>query len=256
MREILSKSNRAVLKEFVCSNVLIAFDYDGTLAPIVKDPARAVMRTRTRNLLCDLTRRLPVVVISGRAQGDTLKMLRGVGVYEVIGNHGMEPWHASSHYIGEVQQWRAVLETAIAPYKGLTIEDKTYSLAVHYRQSREKKKARAAILRAANELSGVRVIGGKQVVNILPYGAPHKGVALEKERARLQCDTAIYVGDDVTDEDVFSLDQPGRLLTIRIGKKRESAAAYYLANQVAIDEFLAALVAYHREAHSRAAPVP
>ena len=113
--------------------------------------------------------------------------------------------------------------------QGRRIEDKGFSIAVHYRQSREKKNALAAILEAAARLGNVRVIGGKQVVNILPDGAPHKGIALERERERLRCDTAIYVGDDETDEDVFALDQPGRLLAIRVGAASASQAPYSCA---------------------------
>ena len=100
------------------------------------------------------------------------------------------------------------------------IEDKGLSLAVHYRGARRKKEARALILDAAAGLGDVRLVGGKQVLNVLPAGAPGKGQALERARARLGCDTAVYVGDDETDEDVFALDQPGRLLAIRVGRKR------------------------------------
>jgi trehalose 6-phosphate phosphatase len=126
--------------------------------------------------------------------------------------------------------------------QGVWVEDKAYSVAVHYRQSRHKKVALPAILAAAAALGEVRLIGGKQVVNILPVGAPHKGFALEKARDGMRCDTAIYVGDDETDEDVFGLDQPGRLLAVRVGPKRSSEAPYYLRNQRAVDELLAELL--------------
>jgi trehalose 6-phosphate phosphatase len=75
-------------------------------------------------------------------------------------------------------------------------------------------------------------------VNIVPADAPHKGMALERERSRLFCDTAIYVGDDETDEDVFALDQPGRLLSIRVGRKEDSRADFYLESQAGIDPLL------------------
>jgi trehalose 6-phosphate phosphatase len=100
-------------------------------------------------------------------------------------------------------------------------------------------------------LGDVRVIGGKQVVNVLPKGAPHKGLALERELERLRCDTAIYVGDDETDEDVFALDRPGRLLMIRVGAKRSSSAAYYIRSQEAIEELLEALVGARRKQERR-----
>jgi trehalose 6-phosphate phosphatase len=95
----------------------------------------------------------------------------------------------------------------------------------------------------ASQLGDVRLIRGKQVVNLLPHDAPHKGVALEKARDRFGCDTALYVGDDETDEDVFGLDQPGRLLTIRVGRRQGSLASYFLRNQGEMDELLAALLA-------------
>jgi trehalose 6-phosphate phosphatase len=87
-------------------------------------------------------------------------------------------------------------------------------------------------------------MGGKQVLNILPPDAPHKGMALERARERFGCDTAIYVGDDETDEDVFQLDQPGRLLAVRVGSARSTAATFQLTNQREVDQLLRALVSY------------
>jgi trehalose 6-phosphate phosphatase len=242
MRHILARANRDVLRQFACSRVLLAFDYDGTLAPIVPAPDQAVMRPETRALLEALARRYPCVVISGRARADAIRRLRGVEAVEVIGNHGIEPWQTSRCSLRVVRQWRVVLERRLAPLPGVTVEDKVYSLAVHYRRSREKKRARAAILRAAAALGDVRLVRGKQVVNLLPTDAPHKGIALERARARFACDTAIYVGDDETDEDVFALDQPGRLLTVRVGRKRQSLASYFLRNQGEIDRLLETLL--------------
>lgn len=247
MRDILSRAGREVLQQFAWSNVLLAFDYDGTLAPIVRDPDKAAMRAPTRRLLGEVAARYPCIVVSGRAQPDAQRWLRGIRLQEVIGNHGIEPWQATRPMEREVKRWVPLLVHRLSPFKGVCIEDKTFSVAVHYRRSREKKRVRAAILEAAAALGPIRVIGGKQVVNILPEGAPHKGMALEKERDRLSHDTAIYVGDDETDEDVFGLDQPGRLLTIRVGPKRGSQASYYVKSQAAVDELLGALVTLREE---------
>lgn len=247
MSNILSRANRALLEQFSWSNVLLAFDYDGTLAPIVSNPRRAPMRGTTRDLLRTLTRLYPVAIISGRSQADALKQLGGIPVQQVIGNHGLEPWHASPRLSKEVKRWLPLLDGCFGSLQGVKIENKIYSVAIHYRHSREKKKVRAAIAKAAEALGEVRVIGGKQVVNLLPNGVPHKGVALERERARLGCDTAIYVGDDETDEDVFALDQPGRLLGIRVGRSRASAAAYCIPGQAEIDDLLRALLDARRE---------
>jgi trehalose 6-phosphate phosphatase len=246
MSNILSRSNRAILQQFGWSNVLLAFDYDGTLAPIVSDPRRAPMRGVTRRLLGKLTRLYPVAIISGRSQADALKQLSGIRVQQVIGNHGLEPWHASPRLSKEVKRWLPLLNDWFVGFQGVTIENKIYSVAIHYRHSRQKTKVRAAIARAAESLGEVRTIGGKQVVNLVPNGVPHKGLALERERARLGCDTAIYVGDDETDEDVFELDQPGRLLGIRVGRSRSSSANYFVPGQRVVDELLRALVEVRR----------
>src|SRR4051794_678502 len=92
MTNILSKPHQPTLAAFTSSNVLLAFDYDGTLAPIVADPARARMRQATRRILSRLALCYPTVVISGRAHGDLRRRLGRLPLWHVIGNHGLEPW--------------------------------------------------------------------------------------------------------------------------------------------------------------------
>jgi trehalose 6-phosphate phosphatase len=242
MRNILARANHEVLQQFAWSKVLLAFDYDGTLAPIVSKPERAIMRHTTRRLLEELVKRYPCVVISGRAQRDVMRRLHGIGVHKIVGNHGAEPWHAKNRPASKSDRWRRLLDERLSGLRGVKIEDKGFSIAIHYRQSREKRLARSAILDAVSALGDVRLMGGNHVVNILPLGAPHKGIALERERTLLKCDTAIYLGDDETDEDVFAIDQPGQLLTIRIGQRRTSAAAYFIESQRKIDSLLRILL--------------
>jgi trehalose 6-phosphate phosphatase len=248
MKNVLSEANRAILTGFARSDVLLAFDYDGTLSPIVDEPDQAKMRPETRELLWRVSRLYPLIVITGRAQPDALMRLRGVGVREVIGNHGIEPSHASNRHVEEVQGWRPAIEACVASLEGVHLEDKIFTVALHYRQSPHKEHARATLLKMAAGLRNARIVGGKQVVNIVPNDAPHKGTALLRERERLHCDTAIYVGDDETDEDVFKLAQPEQLLTIRIGPSRTSAADYYIQSQQSVDELLALLVELRPEA--------
>lgn len=243
MQNILEPTQRDVLREFAASNVLLAFDYDGTLTPIVDEPERAFMAARTRELLSQVARLYRTIVISGRAQPDALRRLRGVGVFEVVGNHGLEPWCGrNDHLIEQVQGWRSILEEELLRFDGVQVEDKIFSLSVHYRRSVEKKKARSATMRLATELVGARITAGKQVINIVPEGAPHKGIALLRERRRLGCDRAIYVGDDETDEDVFALVPAADLLGIRVGAKRASAARFYIPRQKSMDALLRALL--------------
>ncbi|HQZ15596.1 MAG TPA: trehalose-phosphatase [Vicinamibacteria bacterium] len=238
MRDILAARQRALLEPFAWSRTLLAFDFDGTLAPIVERPEDAVMRPATRRLLTRVAALYPTVVISGRAYPDVEKRVQGLGLRAVVGNHGLEPWKATPRIHRRVREWRPLFEEALASEPGVEIEDKNYSLAIHFRRSRSKKKVRAVVAEVVRGLQKARLIGGIEVVNIVPSDAPHKGMALERERSRLSCDTAIYVGDDETDEDVFALDQPGRLLGIRVGRRPGSRAEFYLESQAGIDSLI------------------
>lgn len=243
MTYLFSRPNRSLLETFAWSNVLLAFDYDGTLAPLVSAPAHAKMRASTRRLLGRASKLYPCVVITGRAKADALARLHNIEVCRVVGNHGAEPSPNEVAMRRRVQQWLPVLKARLSRRQGVVIEDKGFSVAVHYRQARERSSTRRAVLSAGRSLNDVRLVGGKLVVNLLVPDAPHKGLALERERSHFACDTVIYVGDDETDEDVFQLDRPGQLLSIRVGRKRTSAASYYIRRQEEIDRLLEALVA-------------
>jgi len=238
MKDILAAKQRPLLEPLAWSRTLLAFDYDGTLAPIVGQPEQAFMRPATRRALSLAASLYPTVVISGRAYPDVEKRVAGIGLRAVVGNHGLEPWRATPRIHRRVREWRPLFERALRGESGVEIEDKNYSLAIHFRRSRAKKRVRAAVIALVATLQKVRMIPGIEVMNVVPSDAPHKGMALERERARLSCDTDIYVGDDETDEDVFALDQPGRLLSIRVGRKMDSRAHFYLDGQEDIDVLL------------------
>ena len=200
------------------------------------------MRRSTRALLEATAARYPCVVISGRARGDVGLRVAGVGAIDVIGNHGIESRQSPARRLRAVRRWLPLLTSELAAFRGVQVEDKGFSVAVHHRGSREAQKVRDAVRRVAVKLGRVRLIPGKQVVDLLPRDAPHKGIALEWARARHGCETAIYVGDDETDEDVFALNQPDRLLSIRVGKRPGSLAPYYVRDQAEVDRLLALLI--------------
>ena len=236
MQYLLSRASRPVLTRLAGKRTLCAFDFDGTLSPIVEHPDQARIRARTRNLLGRLAELYPCIVVSGRARSDVLGKLRGVPLAGVAGNHGAETGGTSRKSRRHVQQWKDALEADLQALPGVWVEDKDLSLAVHYRQSTNKAAARRRILAAAQDLKQARVYGGKQVVNIVMDDAPHKGDALATERVRLGCDSVLYVGDDDNDEDAFAL--KGDVVPVRIGRKRNSQARYYLQSQAEIDELL------------------
>jgi trehalose 6-phosphate phosphatase len=238
VKSILRPAGLGILAGFAGSNVLLAFDFDGTLAPIVSDPDRARMRPRTSRLLRRLAALYPCVVISGRSRADVLARLRGTRVRRVIGNHGAEDGSAGRGR-REAGRWASRLRARLSAMPGVLVEEKGLSVSVHYRGDRP---TAEAIREAARSLDRVRVFGGRRVVNVVAATAPNKGTALASARKQLGCEAAIYVGDDETDEDVFALGHPGTLLTIRVGRLRGSAAAYRLANQTQVDRLMELLV--------------
>jgi trehalose 6-phosphate phosphatase len=244
MPYILGDRSLPTLAHFALSNVLVAFDYDGTLSAVAATPQSARMRAQTRRLLRAVAERYPCVVISGRRRADVARRIHDIPLWHVAGNHGVEPWGETDAYAARVRQWLTPLHDKLTGHEGVLIEDKMYSLTVHYRNARHKQRALAAIQDAVKRLRGARIMGGNEAINIVPRGAPDKGVALELVRNLLVCDTIIYVGDDETDEDAFGAARPERLLAVRIGPKRGSRARHWLKSQAEIDQFLHKLLTF------------
>jgi trehalose 6-phosphate phosphatase len=245
MRYLFSPSCRPILLQLSQARTLCAFDFDGTLAPIVVHPESARLRVRTRHLLERAAALYPCVVVSGRARADVLAKLGDLRLSRVIGNHGAETGGRRTPR-KNTRNWKAVLSRSLAAASGVWIEDKGASLAIHYRQSPRKTEARKRILEAAKGLPGARVLGGKQVVNIVSDKAPHKGDAILAERNRLGCGLVLYVGDDDNDEDAFAAGE--NVIPVRVGAKRGSHALYYLRSQKEIDTLLERLIELRRSA--------
>lgn len=231
-----------MLAEFAACSVLVAFDYDGTLAPIAPTPAAARMRPGTRHLLARVALAYPSVVISGRPLADLTRRLHGIPVWHVMGDHGYDTEGSTGAVAEHVHEWADQLRSRLPARKGLVIEPKRHSVTVHYRHVRDKRRVLKALGEAVSHLRNARAIYGAEAINLLPRDGAHKGLALEQARQAFGCDRAIYAGDDDTDEDAFSSAGPDRLLSIRIGPARASTAQYRLRTQAEIDQLLQALI--------------
>ena len=239
---ILTKGHLPVLASFATSNVLVALDYDGTLAPIAATPDAAHMRPQTMELLARVSQRYPCVVISGRPLEDLMHRLERIPVWHLVGDHGFQEQAGTQGPAPHVRDWVERLRHRLPRTKGLVIEEKPNTVTIHYRQVADKPEILSAIQAAVLELPDARPIDGAEAVNLLPRGGPDKGTALRSARRAFACDTAIYIGDDGTDEDAFRSDGPDRLLSIRIGSETESAARYRLETQLDIDRLLNTLL--------------
>lgn len=245
MKYLFDSDGKKALDAFCMAKTIFAFDYDGTLAPIVDDPSKAIMRRETFLGISELARLTPTALISGRARSDLARFTPNE-VEFVIGNHGLEGITGGSSSLDQAEsscmKWTEVLLNQLS-IKGIVIENKRYSLAVHYRLTEDKRKSRSTILDlAACLFPAPRIILGKYVVNLVSPGAPHKGVALLELMLRSGCRSAVYIGDDDNDEDVFRLSEES-LLTIRVGKEEESSALYYIESQNEIDKVISMSIA-------------
>lgn len=243
MKNILAKAQKPTLKRFASGNTLLVLDFDGTLAALTKEPRSAQLRAATRRMLAAVAARYPTVVISGRARADVLARLEGVPLRAVIGNHGLEPSPEAQNYRALVKSWLPLLRTELEAQQGVEIENKLYSLSIHYRRSKAKRLALNAIARAVASLgSGARSLNGKQVVNVLPAGAPNKIEALIAQQQSLSARHAIYIGGDVTEDVAFSADNASQLLGVHVGRAANTNNNYYLPKQTDVDRLLASLL--------------
>jgi trehalose 6-phosphate phosphatase len=244
-RYLLSPAGLRQLRSFLGPDTVLAFDFDGTLAPIVPRPERAALPAATAELLERLSRKASVALISGRKVSD-LKSRSDYQLLAWIGNHGMEglPGRAQQarQAVRKVRKWKRALEKLLHGLPDVTIEDKTYSLTVHYRSSKRKEERRKMLLQTAGSLHPPpRILPGKCVLNLMMPGDFHKGTALRELLRGTKFHKAMFVGDDDTDEDVFRMQDP-RILSVRVGRKRNSSAMTYLHNQKEMNKLLRLLL--------------
>lgn len=253
MKYLFSDGGLKLLESLCFTRTLFAFDFDGTLSPIVARPNDARLTARTRGLLSEINSKAPVAIISGRSLRD-LKGRAGFRPAFLIGNHGQEGLTSSPFALEAAQatcrSWKSKVESFVSragDRAGIELEDKGFSLAIHYRRSRSKRRARVSILEFLTCMTpSPRLILGKSVVNLVPAGAPHKGMALLEAMVKTGTRSAFYMGDDDTDEDVFALPD-ARVFSVRVGKKRLSNAKFYVRRQGEVNRVLSRLVSFLEE---------
>jgi trehalose 6-phosphate phosphatase len=249
MTPLFSETGLERLASFLHPGVLCVFDFDGTLAPIVASPDHARLPEPVRSQLQALQQRTPVAILTGRALSDIRSRLDFEANF-VIGNHGLEGLPDSAirrdYFETLCSGWREALLAAFASDgrhdAAIVMEDKQISLSIHYRHVADRAVTEARLQALFATLTPApRVIAGKCVFNLLPQAAGDKGTAFGQLMRISGAARAIYVGDDVTDEDVFCLDRPD-LLSIRVGDAPDSAAQFYLRRYNDITRLLEHLI--------------
>jgi len=216
----------------------VAFDYDGVLAPLVTAPDGRAMRPATLGLLREVARRYPVAVVSGRAFRDLSRLVPGRGIIRV-GNHGFELGRAipvPRRVLSQVAEWEGEVTRRLGGTGGWHVEHKRSTLSIHYGMGRDWRQVERAVRAAGRALPGARLLPGKKVLNVIPSSFPTKGDAVRRLLSRLRLDVALFLGDDLTDEDVFRVGEP-MVVGVRVGAGA-SLARWRLRSQEDVDEVL------------------
>ena len=236
-------------------HVLLLLDFDGTLAPIVEDPAAARAPERTLELLESLVAspRVTIAVVSGRALFDLRPRL--VPGLILAGNHGLEiegpgirfrePFAESAR--GVLSEIAKRLESRLDSIRGVRVENKALTLSVHYRRAAPQDVPQVdSIVRGALADVDDRFLlsHGKAVIEVRPRVSWNKGAAAVfiRDQAGLRRALPVCVGDDTTDEDLFRA-MPDAI-SIRVGMRSgRSFAEFQVEDPDEVFEFLSLVLA-------------
>jgi trehalose 6-phosphate phosphatase len=246
-----------VLRSLAGRRLVVLLDYDGTLSPIAARPDDAFLPAATREVLGELGKRWQTAIISGRSLAG-LRDRVGIEHLIYVGNHGLEiegPPGSGIHrnlaedFVPGVAAAAAELDTALGDIDSVLIENKRYSLSVHYRLVAPEQLAavEAAVDAAIASHPRLQKRHGKKVFELRPDLPWDKGKAvrwlLEIIDHGGRGVLPVYLGDDVTDEDAFR-ELAGIGFGVLVSEQaRATAATHRLRDTDEVRRFLARLAA-------------
>ncbi|MBI2118498.1 MAG: trehalose-phosphatase [Elusimicrobia bacterium] len=253
MRYFSSPLQKKIVEKIQCSSqLLFLLDYDGTLSPIVSKPQESRLKRSTQTVLKALTKnsRFTLGIITGRSV-QQIKRLTGLKKVIIAGNHGLQLWspklkeryNRAAGFKYRIKEMKRVLHGLEEKFTGSYLEDKKISLAYHYRLTNPSlySKIKTEFFERIDPwVKGqkIRVLEIKKGWEVLPPILWDKGKAVKWILTRCPKTTlSFFIGDDVTDEAAFkALASKG--VSIRVGRKKSSAAQYFLKNVPEVEKFL------------------
>lgn len=225
----------------VLDRALLAFDFDGTLAPIVSRPQDAVAAPGAIEVLRQLAPRVRrLAIVTGRPALTAVELggFGGIDGLVVLGHYGLQRWTAGTLQtpppVPGIAAVRSLLG-ALVP-SDARVEDKQHSLVVHTRGSHDPEGLLATLagpLRTLADAHGLELVPGRLVLELRPPGTD-KGGALRALAQEVMPEAVLVAGDDVGDLPLFAAASDFGVLTLRIavrssGSAPEVAAAADLA---------------------------
>ncbi len=224
--------------------LLVACDYDGTVAPIVEDPMDARANRESVSAMRALAElaNTHVTVISGRSLRDLAALSRFPEEIRLVGSHGGEfDLGFASQLDPEVVERRRLLTQEVQKLGqrfGALVEEKPTGVTFHFRGLDDKQKtlARDALVHGPASWDAIHTRNGHEIMEMSVIET-NKGWALDTIRSQIGASAVLFFGDDVTDEDGFrSLAGPD--IGVKVGDGL-SAAAYRVKDPAMVAQVLA-----------------
>ena len=225
--------DHALRRAAAADTLVVACDYDGTLAPFVDNPEDAVPAPGGLAALERLAGlpRTTVSLLSGRNRAALARVSGGGAPVVLVGRHGSE-WEGGfdtpldDDEVARLARVSSELEEIVSRTPGAHVESKPTAAVLHVRPVEDpalRQKAMAEAMAGPAAGDGVFVTEGKNVVEIAVREAS-KGAAIEKLVEQTGAEVALFIGDDVTDERGFARLRP-QDVGIKVGPG-ETAAGY------------------------------
>jgi trehalose 6-phosphate phosphatase len=230
-----------------CADWAYFVDIDGTLVDIAPKPSDVRMSRELESLLLRVHRETggALALMSGRSIAD-IDAIVGDARIPVAGQHGMERRGVNGHVVRSVKrarqldQVRAELDEVVSRHRGLFVEDKGVSIALHYRAAPQLASYAHRAMRFLAARAGERYATqtGKRVIEIKPKGR-NKGDAVRAfmREAPFRGRVPVFLGDDVTDEDGFAVVNALGGHSIKVGRG-PTCATWRLASVAAVKRWL------------------
>lgn len=217
MSERLSSALVGALRELArVKRLLVALDFDGTLAPEVDSPeaARAIPEARDAVLRLLAIPHTRVALVSGRSLRSLIAVADLPDTTLLVGSHGIEirlddpdeRFALDSTELEQVEVLHEVLGEVADAIDQVWLEVKPAGFALHTRLATDHDSRVAhlvALSEASAEIENLTVRHGKNVLEF-SVRSTTKGEAVEHLRRYTGADAVFYAGDDVTDEDAFA----------------------------------------------------
>ena len=234
----------------VAQDVLVGLDFDGTLSPIVEDPAQAVIHPEAPRVLTELATRVrAVAVVTGRPARQVVELgglekvadgLTDGARLVVMGQYGNERWDSGTREFTSpeppagLEAFRDELPRLLAAEsaRDAYVEEKGLAVAVHTRRLPDAAEAFARleeVLADAAERHGLTLEPGRLVLEVRAPGM-HKGLAVEAALAEHHAAGVLFAGDDLGDLEAFEAvrrlrDQGLPTLLVCSGSREQEALA-------------------------------